>query len=166
MNKNNMDIFLKIKKPSEFFWVRRIKNVDISRCCAKCFIGDSDTRLYHATAKGQTPRTVELELIPDDKYVAYYLCGLAKNFHYPDNTHIAFVYAPGETLQVETSQVEVTISNASRIDFEHEGYVPNPMGSYTEQQRVCRNWIFANYILEKMLNKKVGDEPGGQMAFI
>ena len=150
MNETNMKIFLDIKVPSEFFWVRKIRDVNISKCCAECFIGDSDTRMYHSTKQRQTPQYIELEIEPAERYVAYYLCGLAKNYYYQNNTHIAFINAPGEVLRLETSQINVTISNARRIDFEGEGYIPNPEGEYTKRQRTCRNWVFANYVRDKM----------------
>ena len=147
-----MKISLNIKRPSEFFWVRKIRGVDISQCCAKCFIGESDTRMYHATTNGQTPRSVEMEVKPGAQYVAYYLCGLSKNYFYQNNTHVAFVYAPGEMLRVETSQIELTISNARQVDFQK--YVPKPEGVYNQRQRTCRNWIFANYIRDGLLQQK------------
>ena len=153
---SDMSMFVKlnIKKPSEFFWLRSIRDVDISQCCAKCFIGDSDTRMYHGTVNGQTPRSIELELAANPKYIAYYLCGLAKNFVYRSNTHIAFVHAPKETLAVENGQIELTITNARHIDFQKELYKPNPVGRYDEKQRACRNWIFACYIVEKLMQTK------------
>ena len=151
MSENNMKISLDIKAPSEFFWVREIRAVDIGQCCAKCFIGDSDTRMYHGTKHRQTPRFIELDIAPEERYIAYYLCGLAKNYQYQNNTHVAFVHALDETLHVVTEQIDVTITNARRIDFEGEGYTPNPEGEYTERQRTCRNWIFANYLRERML---------------
>ena len=34
------------------------------------------------------------------------------------------------------------------IDF--QSYQPHPEGEFTEEQRTCRNWIFANYLLDGM----------------
>jgi hypothetical protein len=157
-NSQIMQISLEIKQPSQFFWVRKIRSVDISRCCAKCFIGESDTRLYHGTAYGQTPRFIKLEIEPAEKYVAYYLCGLSAGFKYEKNTHLAFIHAPGERVHVESEQMEVTIENTRWIDFEGADYTPNPRGEYTDEQRMCRNWIFANFIRDGMIGNAGGDD--------
>ena len=151
---NNMKMSLDIKKPSQFFWLCKIRDVDISRCCKKCFCGESEGQMYHGTAHGQTPRFIELEVKPAEKYVAYYLCGLSRGFVYENNTHVAFLHAPGELLQVDTAQIELKITNARRIDF--EGYKPDPPGEYTEEQRKCRNWIFANYVRDGMIKRVEG----------
>jgi hypothetical protein len=151
--KDAMKVSLNIKKPSEFFWLRKIRGVDISQCCAKCFLGVSDTRMFHGTNHGQTPRMIELDLFPSEEFVAYYLCGLAKDFFYANNTHVAFINAPGELLRLETSQIEVSISNAHHIDFQNMGYKPNPEGRYDRKQRTCRNWIFANLIRDGLVEQ-------------
>lgn len=44
-----MHLHLEILKKCNFFWLRDIRNVDISQCCAKCFIGDKDNRVYYGT---------------------------------------------------------------------------------------------------------------------
>ena len=36
---------LEILKKYNFFWLRAIRDADISQCCAKCFIGEKD-KLY------------------------------------------------------------------------------------------------------------------------
>ena len=157
-NSQTMKVSLDIKRASQFFWLCKIRSVDISRCCKKCFRGESEGRLYHGTAYGQTPRFIELEVEPAKKYVAYYLCGLSAGFKYENNTHVAFAHVPGELLQVETEQIKLEISNAKRIDFEGADYTPEPPGEYTDEQRACRNWIFANYIRDGM----VTDAGGGK----
>ena len=40
---------LEIRKKCSFFWLRDIRAVDISKCCAKCFIGEKDNRVYYGT---------------------------------------------------------------------------------------------------------------------
>ena len=44
-----MHLHLEIRKKCNFFWLRDIRAVDISQCCAKCFIGEKDNRVYYAT---------------------------------------------------------------------------------------------------------------------
>lgn len=143
-----MSVKLDIKRPSEFFWLAKIKGVDISQCCKKCFIGGSESRLFHDT-RSRGPLKIELDVQPHPKFTAYYLCGLSKGYVHELNTHLAFVHMPGESLHYETPQVEVAITDARRIEFEH--YVPNPLGNFTDWQRKCRNWIFANFLRDGML---------------
>jgi hypothetical protein len=148
-----MRMSLDIKKPSEFFWVRKIRGVDISKCCAECFIGESDTRLYHGTVKNQTPRKIDLDIEPNKNYIAYYLCGLSKGYKYNFNTHVAFIYRPGETLRVKSPQINLEIINAHRVDFQNMKYTPNPLGYFSKRQQICRNWIFANFIRDGKLHE-------------
>ena len=49
---------------------------------------------------------------------------------------------------IENDRIRLVITDARQIDF--EGYKPNPEGEFTEEQRACRNWIFANYLLDGM----------------
>ena len=142
----NMTVILDIKKQSEFFWMRGIVEVDINQCCGKCFIGETDPRLYHATANYQTPKIVELGIRDIGEVKAYYICGLSKNYNYHKNTHVAFVPETGSTMEIDTDQIHLEIINARHINF--QGYEPNPAGVFTKKQRTCRNWIFANYLLD------------------
>ena len=141
-----MKMSLDVKETSSFFWLRKIRAVNINNCCAKCFLGEPDSRMYHATQGKEKvyPMYVEMDVEASPKFVAYYLCGMSVGFKYENNSHIAFIYAPGEILKRETEQIKLEISNARWIDF--ESYVPNPEGVFTNDQRKCRNWIFANYL--------------------
>ena len=146
-----MFVRLDIKRPSEFFWLAKIRGVNISKCCKQCFYGESESRLYYETIGRQTPKVIELNVMPHKNYVAYYLCGLSKGYNHRLNTHLAFICFPGENLHYETSQVDVVITNARRVEFEQ--YIPNPLGYFTNEQRKCRNWIFANYLRDGMVEQ-------------
>lgn len=144
-----MFMHLEIKNPCEFFWLRRIEAVDISQCCMKCFPGVSDKRVFAASKSA--PTTIELEIDENMSLVpplAYYLCGLAKNWEYAKNTHVAFNPSPGDKVEIENDQIKLLITDAKEIRFQN--YKPNPAGNYTQRQRTCRNWIFANYIKDGM----------------
>ena len=91
-------------------------------------------------------RLLQLEPNPDVK--AYYLCGLSKGFKYENNTHVAFVPAEGNVVMVNNERIHLEITDAREIHFQN--YKPNPEGEYTDDQRACRNWIFANYIKDEM----------------
>lgn len=145
-----MHLTLQVKRYHEFFWLRDIRGVNISKCCAECFIGGKDNRVYYGTLHKPTA-LIDIDVKEHPKAVAYYLCGLSAGFNYWQNTHIAFVPAPGETVFVDNHNIRVTITDAWRIEFEN--YKPNPPGFYTRRQRTCRNWIFANYINDGMLRR-------------
>ena len=145
-----MRLKLEVKRYHEFFWLRSIRKVNIQRCCAECFIGQRDSRVYHGTWHRPSAR-IDIEVNDDPKAVAYYLCGLSAGFNWYENTHIAFVPAPGETVSVDNANIKLTITDAQRIDF--ADYKPDPPGYFTKRQRSCRNWIFANYINDGMLKR-------------
>ena len=142
---NMMYMKLNIKKPCEFFWLRKIVGVDITQCCMKCFIGENDNKVYHASRNA--PTIIETEIPEEITFtppLAYYLCGLSKNFEYAKNTHIAFNPCDDGVIEIDNAEINLIITGAKQIDF--AGYKPNPPGFFTEKQRTCRNWIFANYI--------------------
>lgn len=146
-----MRLTLDVKRYHEFFWLRSIQQVNIYRCCAECFIGQRDSRVYHGTLH-QRSAHIDIEVNDDPKAVAYYLCGLSAGYNWHENTHVAFVPAPGETVEVDNHNIHLTITDARRIEF--ESYKPNPPGFFTKRQRTCRNWIFANFINDGMLRRK------------
>lgn len=144
-----MFMHLELKKECEFFWLREIEGVDISQCCMKCFLGTNDKRVYAKSRNA--PTVIDIEIYPSISLfqpLAYYLCGLSKHFNYSKNSHVAFNPSPGDTVNVDNDEIKLTITDAKRIDFEK--YRPNPEGVFTNRQRTCRNWIFANYIKDGM----------------
>lgn len=142
-----MKLTLEVKRKYSFFWLRAIRNVRIDKCCAKCFIGHPFHEVYEAT-RFKDKAIVELDIKPETYVKAYYLCGLSLGFKYDENTHVAFVPAQEETIEIDNERIALKITDARRIDF--ESYKPSPEGEYTEEQRTCRNWIFANYIRDRM----------------
>lgn len=145
-----MHLTLDIKKYHEFFWLRSIRQVNIYKCCAECFIGNRDGRVYWNTLRRMTAH-IDIEVDYDPKAVAYYLCGLSAGYVWEKNTHIAFVPDPESEISVDNEDIRAQITGARRIDFEQ--YRPNPRGYFTPRQRRCRNWIFANYINDGMLRE-------------
>lgn len=142
-----MKFSLEVKKKCSFFWLRAIRNARIDKCCAKCFIGDKFDEVYEKTRFKETA-LVELDVTPDERVKAYYLCGLSNGFKYDDNTHVVFVPCEGQSVSIENDKIKLMITNAREIHF--QDYKPNPEGEFTEEQRTCRNWIFANYLLDGM----------------
>ena len=106
-----MRLHLEIRKKCNFFWLRDIRDVDITQCCAKCFIGQKDNRVYYATLH-KSEAVVDILVQQSPKAKAYYLCGLSAGYNWHQNTHIAFVPAPGETVEVDNANIHVTITDA------------------------------------------------------
>ena len=142
-----MHLNLRILKQCNFFWLRDIRDVDITKCCAKCFIGGKDNRVYYGTLY-TSQAVVDIDVQQHPKAKAYYLCGLSAGFVWALNTHVAFVPEIGSEVVVDNDRISLRITNARRILF--EDYVPHPEGNFSENQRNCRNWIFANYIKDGM----------------
>ena len=142
-----MRLSLEIRKKCNSFWLRDIRDVDITQCCAKCFIGQNDSRVYYATLH-KAEAVVDILVQQSPKAKAYYLCGLSDGFVWALNTHVAFVPDRNSEIHIDNDRIKLDITNARRIHF--WDYVPNPQGVFTKQQRTCRNWIFANYIKDGM----------------
>lgn len=142
-----MKLTLEIKKKCNFFWLRGIRRARIDKCCAQCFIGEAYHEIFEGT-RYKDKALVEFDIPHDDTIKAYYLCGLSRGFRYDDNTHVAFVPCDGQNIEIENDKIRLVITDARQIDF--QSYKPNPAGIYTREQRTCRNWIFANYLLDGM----------------
>ncbi len=146
-----MHLRLEVKKYHEFFWLRDIRGVNSYKCCAECFIGGKDNRVYYGTLH-QPSALIDIDVKEHPKAVAYYLCGLSAGFNWWQNTHVAFIPAAGEKVFVDNANIRLEITDAREIRF--QSYKPNPPGYFTKRQRSCRNWIFANYINDGMLLKE------------
>jgi hypothetical protein len=143
-----MKLTLDIKQKCSFFWLRGIRGARIDKCCAQCFKGDKFDAVYDGTRYKEQAH-IELDIQPDDRVKAYYLCGLSRGMKHENNTHVAFLPCEGENITVDNERIHLEITGARSIEF--QGYKPNPAGEFSEEQRTCRNWIFANYLLDGML---------------
>lgn len=150
-----MRLILDVKRYHEFFWLRSIRKVNIYKCCAECFTGDRDGRVYWGTLH-QPSAHIDIEVKEHPKAVAYYLCGLSAGFNWWQNTHVAFIPAAGEKILIDNANIRLEITDAQEIRF--QDYKPNPPGYFTKRQRTCRNWIFANYINDGMLLKEDSED--------
>ena len=105
-------------------------------------------RVYEQTYH-KAGETIDLEVIESKQALAYYLCGLSEGFNWYENTHVAFNPALGERIEIDNQNIRLIITDAKQINF--FDYKPKPTGYFTQRQRRCRNWIFANYIRDGML---------------
>ena len=142
-----MRLRLELKKKCTLFWLKDIRDVDITQCCAKCFIGAYDPHFWNVThEKSEGVVDIIVKQHPDAK--AYYLCGLSDGCVWKLNTHVAFVPDTDSEIHIDNDRIKLDITNARRIHF--WDYKPNPSGNFTQRQRTCHNWIFANYIKDGM----------------
>lgn len=140
-----MKVELTIKKKCNFFWLMGIRKARIDKCCAQCFTGENYNDVYKQS-RSKSEASISIEIGPDRRIKAFYLCGISEGSIYENNTHIAFVPEEGSYFSIENERAKIVISNAREIHF--QAYKPNPSGEFTEEQRKCRNWIFANYLLD------------------
>lgn len=145
-----MRLILEVKRYHNFFWLRKIKSCRIDACCIGCFKADKDSRVYNKT-KYKKYALLDIEVEESKGILAYYLCGISAGSKYENNTHVAFIPSPGNTIRINNKQIGLVITDAKEIPFQK--YRPNPPGEYTEEQRKCRNWIFANYVLDGKLEE-------------
>lgn len=142
-----MRVELGVKQRCTFFWLMGIRKARIDKCCAKCFSGENYGDIYEQT-KYRDNAFVSMDIAPDRHIKAFYLCGISEGSRYENNTHVAFVPEEGSSFSIENSRISLRITNAREVRF--QAYRPNPEGEYTEEQRTCRNWIFANYLKDGM----------------
>lgn len=143
-----MHLTLEVKQKCSWFWLRSIHRVRIDKCCTGCFIGKKDDRVYNAT-RFKSYALISIDIEDDPQAVAYYLCGISRGMRWADNTHVAFVPELGSKIELSNDKIGLIITDAREIKFQQ--YQPNPQGKFTPQQRTCRNWIFANYVRDGML---------------
>lgn len=79
----------------------------------------------------------------------YYLCGVAKPFNWEKNFHCPFMFAEGERFEYESNGVTVELENAKRIPIVEVNRATCPFpGKDDKQYYTCRNWQFANMLVE------------------
>ena len=61
---------------------------------------------------------------------------------------MAFVPGEGKNVELENDRIRLVIADARPIASQSPQ--PPPEGEFPEEQRPCRNWIFANYLLDGM----------------
>jgi hypothetical protein len=87
-----MKLTLETKQKCAFFWLRGIRKARIDRCCVGCFTADKFDEVYEKT-HFKEKALVELDIEPDSRVKAYYLCGISNGMKYANNTHVVFVPA-------------------------------------------------------------------------
>lgn len=128
---------IKISKPFAYLWLKRVTDVDLTKHCAKCLIGEYDNRLRNKIG-------IQSDMELSDGI--WYLCGVAKPYRWENNFHLAFASMPGTDISVENNGIAVTIEDAIVLPIS-EDYIDDSLEQSSKKAfRTCRNWQFANYL--------------------
>lgn len=123
-------------KPFMYFWLKSVKDVDLSKHCAKCLIGEYSDEVNAAQ------EYVENIILEDG---VYYLCGVSKPYNWNKNFHLAFKCAEGKSIQYSNNGVEVIIENAEALPISPEYIDPDDVNYRKKEYSTCRNWQFAHF---------------------
>lgn len=126
-----------------FFWIKAIQGVDLSKCCAKCFLGP-----YSKGIEFGKHNIDHQDYLLENEAKYYYMCGVFKGQNYHRNTHIAFQYRKGSQFEVFQNDIKCIILDAELITINKP---QNAKGS--PSQLKCRNWWFANQIRHQFVEK-------------
>lgn len=118
-----------------YLWLKDIKDVDLTQHCAKCLIGNYDSRI--------NSKLVHIENIELPEKI-YYLCGVSAPYVWENNFHLAFKEKQGSEIYVERNGVKVCIENAEEIKFSIKDVNNLLPESSKKAFFTCRNWQFAN----------------------
>lgn len=137
---------LTIKRDYKYLWIKHINGVDLSQHCAKCLLGDYDSRIskekheYHDLT------------LPDSKY--HYLCGV---LNYYNNLHLAFREKDGEVVRYEDANVAIEIANAELLPISAEYIDWKLPKAGLKSYHTCRNWQFANWVKRNEIKEQTGN---------
>lgn len=138
---------MKIKKVQisaefRYLWLKTVKGVDLTQHCAKCLIGEYDTRI-NATMK----EAADIELQNE----VYYLCGVAYPFVWVKNFHLAFMPAEGQNLRYESNGIMIEIEGAAQLPISEDYVDYTYPKAYLKSYRTCRNYQFAHWYSKNIL---------------
>lgn len=140
-------IILKINKVERkfySFWLKDVKDVDLSKHCIKCLKGH---RYMEITQEPGCTLTLDGDKI-------YYLCGVTYPYVWEKNFHLAFQYDEHENIYGSQNGVNLTLYHAKIIHFSEKDVDSTLPQAEDPKFFTCRNWQFANYF-EKHLKEKV-----------
>ena len=139
---------IEVEGTFKYLWLKSVRDVDLSRHCARCLVGDYDGRINNRLREAH-----DIELFED----VYYLCGVSSPYKWENNFHLAFRRKDGSTIDYSSNGVTVRIEGAERLPIDAKYNNPADMHYRTKSYCTCRNWQFANYFETHM---KRGAENG------
>lgn len=127
---------IKVEGTFKYLWLKSVRDVDLPRHCARCLIGDHDSRINNRLREAH-----DIELAED----AYYLCGVSSPYKRENNFHLAFRRKEGSSIEYSSNGVTVRIEDAERLPIDAKYNNPADVHYRTKSYCTCRNRQFANY---------------------
>lgn len=125
----------------KYIWLKTVTDVDLSKHCAACLIGEYDSRI--------NPRITHLENIALSDSV-YYLCGVSFPFNWANNFHLAFKASKGDSVRYESNGISIEIKDAIQLPISQAHVDINHPKAKTKSYNTCRNWQFAHYFNDNL----------------
>lgn len=125
-----------VSSPFNYLWLKSVNDVDLSQHCAKCLIGDYDTRLNRNTTEAHN---ITL------KDSIYYLCGVARPYNWANNFHLAFRPLSGGIVDYSDKGIHVVISDAEQLPIDPVYINQDDPHAKHKTFNTCRNWQFAHW---------------------
>ena len=132
---------IRISANFRYLWLKTVKDVDLSQHCAKCLIGEYDSRIK---ANIEEAKNIPL---PDE---VYYLCGVAYPYKWEKNFHLAFMPAEGQNIHYESNGIMVEIEGAVQLPISEDNVDFDYPKAYLKAYRTCRNYQFAHWFSKNM----------------
>lgn len=128
---------LNVQSNFRYLWLKKIHDVDLSKHCANCLIGEYDNRI-----KKEVKIYENLHLSDN----IYYLCGVAYPFKWENNFHFAFKPKVGSIAQISYNGITIIVEDAEQLPID-EKYIDwqLPKAKF-KSYHTCRNWQFANFL--------------------
>lgn len=139
---------IEVEGTFKYLWLKSVRDVDLSRHCARCLIGDYDGRINSRLTEAH-----DIELSED----VYCLCGVSSPCKWENNFHLAFRRKDGSAIDYSSNGVTVRIEGAERLPIDAKHNNPADRHCRTKSYCTCGNRQFANYFETHM---KRGTENG------
>ncbi len=127
---------LELSSEFNYLWLKTVEDVDLSQHCAKCLIGEYDSRI--------SPKKKLLEDIELNGDI-YYLCGVARPYVWHNNFHLAFKKADKSLIDFASNGIHVIIEGAEQLPVSQNFIdISHPKARF-KTYNTCRNYQFAHY---------------------
>lgn len=136
---------IRVEKKFKYIWLKTVKDVDLTHHCAKCLIGDYDSRISK-----NTKHEINIKLKDD---CIYYLCGVSFPYVWKNNFHLAFIHCENSTIELNENGIYIKITGAKELPITTDYIDTNNEYRTKKEFYTCRNWQFANYF-DKVIKKK------------
>lgn len=137
---------IRVNADFRYLWLKTVRDVDLNQHCAKCLIGQYDSRI------GVTVREAHDIELQDQ---VYYLCGVAKPFNWARNFHLAFRPCPGSTVKYQSNGITVEIEDAERLPISQDYLDIHHPKAHLKAYYTCRNYQFAHWFSKSMSKQPV-----------